>query len=159
MSTTTVRPLVPLPLSDDTDALDTDTSVSRRGYGAWFCGRGHDDDRAPMTVEDHGGPWCESLGIGYVDGYTDDGRVMPLGLHLVRPFLHGTYMREDVYMRGELHDTRLMFVVNATSDHHDERVEVILSAGDVRRLAASLLYAADHIDGLARPMKMQTNGL
>ncbi len=58
MSTTTVRPLVPLPLSDDTDAPDTDTTVTRRGCGAWFCGRGHDDDRVPMTVEGHGGPWC-----------------------------------------------------------------------------------------------------
>jgi len=112
-----------------------------------------------MTVEDHGGPWCESLSIGYIDGYTDDGRVMPLGLHLVRPFLHGTYMREDADMRGDLHDTRLMFVVNATSDHDDERVEVFLSAGDVRRLAASLLHAADHIDGLARPLEVQTGGL
>jgi len=28
MSTTTVRPLVPLPLSDDTDAPDTDTTVT-----------------------------------------------------------------------------------------------------------------------------------
>ncbi len=144
MSTTIIRPLVPLPLSDDTDTPDTDTSVTRRGYGAWFCGRGHDDDHAPMTVEDHDGPWCESLSIGYVDGYTDDGRVMPLGLHLVRPFLH---------------ETRLMFVVNATSDHEDERVEVFLSAGDVRRLAASLLYAADHIDGLTRPLEVQTGGL
>ncbi len=157
MSAATVRPLVPLPLSDDTDALDTGTSVTRRGYGAWFCGRGHDDDRAPMTVEDHDGPWCESLGIGYVDGYTDDGRVMPLGVHLARPYLHGTYRREDGLGRHELHEGRVMFAVNATSD--SERVEVFLSSGEVRRLAASLLYAADHLDGLARPLEVQTNGL
>ncbi len=80
---------------------------------------------------------------------------MPLGVHLARPYLHGTYRREDALGRHELHEGRVMFAVNATSD--SERVEVFLSSGEVRRLAASLLYAADHIDGLARPLEVQTN--
>jgi len=155
MSTATVRPLVPLPLSDDTDAPNTDTTVTWSGRGAWFCGMGHDDDPAPMTVEDHGGLWCESVGLGYVDGYTDDGMPMPLGVRLAQPYLHGTYAVEDGPGRRELHEGRVQLAVNATSD--TERVEIFLSSGDVRCLAASLLYAADHVDGLARPMEVQTS--
>jgi len=46
----------------------------------------------------------------------------------------------DVQIRvgGSHLDGRAMFAVNATSD--DERVEIFLSSGDVRRLAASLLH-------------------
>jgi len=158
MSTATVRPLVPLPLSDDASAAGTGPTMTCRGRGAWFCGQGHDDDPAPMTVEDHDSPWCESLSIGAtVDGYTDDGMPMPLGVHLARPYLHGEYQADDIRGErwGELHEDRVMFAVNATSD--TERVEVFLSAGEVRRLAAFLLYAADHADGLARPMEVQTS--
>ncbi len=70
---------------------------------------------------------------------------------LAKLYTHGTYRTDDLHRGLERHRPLVRIELEDGEDHADGAV-MLLSVGEVRRLAAGLLHAADPADELDRDL-------
>jgi hypothetical protein len=157
-TTTTARPLVERPLRDHFkgDGLVTngDGTISIYGWCAPWCARALYDGLGDhgRTVEDHG-LWCQTTVGPAVPARYQDGTDERLGLELVRAYEHGVYPVPRT-LRTEM----VRLTVGAWQDDADERTELYMEPAAARSFAAALLYAADTLEGIDRPVLRSAEG-
>ncbi len=151
-----VGPHAVYPVSDlpeDERLLDRDRKAPEGHDDAWgwcapFCVA--DGPTNGQTVTRHG-PWCTSTSAASVEGHDPQGSPRWLSAALAKLCTHGTYRTEDLRMGMDRHRPLVRLVLDDGVDEVDGAV-MFLSIGEVRRLAAGLLFAADTADGLDRDL-------
>lgn len=153
MSPTATMPLVTPPLRDyskhEGTGINADGTVGIYGWCAVWCSRALDDDQGESgrTVADHG-LWCATSVGAWVTSQYADGVEEVIGVELARPYEHGVYA---VPRRRREELVRL--IVGVDHDDDDKRTELHMDPSAARSLAATLLYAADALEGLDRPIQ------
>lgn len=148
-----IVPLAGPPLRDyDRGAnpvVNDDGTMSIYGWCTPWCSRALDDDQGDngRTVADHG-LWCVTSVGAWVDALYEDGTRERVGVELARPYEHGIY---SVPRRRREEVVRL--IVGVDQDDDDQRTELHMDPPAARSLAATLLYAADALEGLDRPIQ------
>ncbi len=138
-------PLIPTPV----DRESGDTHVLY-GHCAWWCGHQTSsvlpNGNRGNTIEEHcEDPFCMGR-VGQVHEATGvHGRTTYLTVELFTVYQHGIYRRTDLGMR----ESKIAIGFSSDNDHCDEGM-VFMNSSAVRSLAASLLRAADELEGLGR---------
>ncbi len=151
----TDRPLVAYPIAPyQEQSYEEVMTAPLRGdlnhYGscAAFCARSDMPTRG-ASVEQHG-PWCSTPPLGAVTGHDEAGRRAQVFVSASQLYVHGTYRREDLVERFDERYVELTVYPPGAGDGPDDAIELFLTLGEARRLAAQLVAGADVGDGLRR---------
>lgn len=154
-------PLFPTPLRETFDGPrqrlgheTTDDTVDLWGHCPPWCSTANEfvlpNGRNGNTIEEHCGEVACRGQIGHGVQATDaDGSASYLGVNLIAPYLHGVYPRGVT----SLHLSTLIEVQHDDGNGNDGEGSAHLTSGAARSLAAALIRAADHLDGLAEPKR------